>query len=425
MTKKTDSLFTGVLQEVNPGIKDLAKIRNALNLFLKKIDLKIKKQKISAKIFVGGSFAKNTLIKKDLYDIDIFLRFDKKYIKQDISSLTSKLLKGTKFTKLKGSRDYFKIKISPNIFFEIVPVIEVKRPQESLNITDLSYSHVNYVKKRIKSEKILNDIKITKAFCYANRCYGAESYIKGFSGYGLELLIYYYKGFMNFVKAVAKSKDKIIIDIEKRYKNKRSILMDINDSKLQSPMILIDPTYKQRNVLAALSDETFDKFKKVCKKFVKKPSIKHFELEKTDLKQVKNNAKAKKHEFILLEATTKKQEGDIAATKLLKFYNHLSKEVGKLFFIKKQGFNYGGKHAARFFFVVKSKKELVIRGPLTKQDKNVKKFKKAHKNISVKLGRIYAKEKIDFDLNQFIENWKRDNRVKIKDMYVSGFKVVE
>ncbi len=422
--QKTDSLFQEVLEKINPSVKDQTIIKKSLDLFLRKLELKKRKNKIKASIFVGGSFAKNTLIKKDVYDIDIFIRFDKKYIKQDISALTSKILKGNKFTTLKGSRNYFRIKINPKIFFEIVPVIEVKRPQEAGNITDLSYSHVNYVKRKVKSEKILNDIKLAKAFCYANQCYGAESYIRGFSGYGLELLVYHYKGFLPFVRAIAKSKNRIIIDLEKKYKNKRSILMDINASKLQSPIILIDPTFKQRNVLAALSDETFAKFQKACKKFVKKTTIKGFELEKTDIKQVKNAAKSKKQEFILLEGKTKKQEGDIAATKLLKFYKHLSKEVEKYFFIKKQGFNYGGKKAARFFFVAKSRKELVISGPLIKQDKNMKKFKKVHKNTFKKLGRIYAREKITYNLPKFIEKWKKDNKTKIKDMYISSLEII-
>ena len=38
--------------------------------------------------------------------------------------------------------------------------------------------------------------------------------------------------------------------------------MNLNASKLNSPIILIDPTYKQRNTLAALSNETFENFKK-------------------------------------------------------------------------------------------------------------------------------------------------------------------
>ena len=170
MAKKTDSLFREVLERVNPTEKDLFGIGKSLNSFIGKIENRRKKLRIKARIFVGGSFAKKTLIKKDIYDIDIFIRFNKKYQKHDISSLTKKILRNTGFITLKGSRNYFRIKAGPRIFFEIVPVMEVKNPREAGNITDLSYSHVNYIKRRIKSDKILDEIKIAKAFCYANRC---------------------------------------------------------------------------------------------------------------------------------------------------------------------------------------------------------------------------------------------------------------
>lgn len=54
-----------------------------------------------------------------------------------------------------------------------------------------------------------DEIKIAKAFCHATGCYGAESYIKGFSGYALELLIYHYKSFQSFVKAMTKVNEKV------------------------------------------------------------------------------------------------------------------------------------------------------------------------------------------------------------------------
>ena len=101
------------------------------------------------------------------------------------------------------------------------------------------------MKKKVKN-KMLKEIMLAKAFCHASKCYGAESYIQGFSGYSLELLIYYYKGFMKFAREIAKDngKNKIIIDIERFYKNKNEIMININSSKLQSPIILVDPTFK-------------------------------------------------------------------------------------------------------------------------------------------------------------------------------------
>ena len=187
---------------------------------------------------------------------------------------------------------------------------------------------MKYINKKIKNPKIINEIKIAKAFCYANGCYGAESYVQGFSGYSLELLVYYYGGFFKFIKAMSKiKKEKEIIDIEKHFKNKKNVLLDLNSSKLNSPVILIDPTYMQRNALAALSKETFEKFQEACRNFIKNPSINAFEICKIDIEKVKEKAKRAKREFILLKVKTNRQEGDIGGSKLLKFYNFLGKEI--------------------------------------------------------------------------------------------------
>ncbi len=325
MNKRVEDILSEVLERVEPSKQDLEKIKKSLKIFKEKIQSQIKKQKLDVVLFEGGSFAKNTLIKKDSYDIDIFIMFSEKFktktgnfcinssgsqIKgQNISKLTEKLLKGIKgISVVHGSRDYFQIRESKDFFIELIPVIRATDPKKAENITDLSYSHVKYINKKIKSQKILNEIKIAKAFCYATKTYGAESYINGFSGYSLELLIYYYKSFLNFIKTMTswnkkektgnffinssgkQTKEKIIIDIEKHYKKKENVLLDMNSSKLTSPIILVDPTYKQRNALAALSEETFEKFRQASKKFLNAPSIKCFEIEKTDLNKIKKQA---------------------------------------------------------------------------------------------------------------------------------------
>ena len=346
-----NKILKEVLIKVNPSEKDLNSINRFLKNFISELKKKFRVKKIDAEVFVGGSFAKKTLIKKGKYDVDIFVRFNEKY-GDEISNLTEKILRDTKrhFSTIHGSRDYFKINVEPSFFVEIIPVIKVKNPKEAGNITDLSYFHVDYIKKKLKTEKMLEEVRLAKAFCHANKCYGAESYINGFSGYALELLVCYYKGFFNFVKAMTRIKEKEIIDIEKLYKNKREIEMNMNSSKMISPIILIDPTYKERNALAALSDETFKEFKEACKKFIKKPSEKNFEEEKIDFEKIKKNAVKNKKEFVWIKARTDKQEGDIAGSKLIKFYRHLTEEVKKFYDIKSKGFEYNEKKRSRLFF---------------------------------------------------------------------------
>jgi len=444
MRKKINLILKEVLEKIKPPKEDLNFIETNLNEFLKEIKKRIKKNKLKAEIFIGGSFAKGTVISKDYYDVDIFMRFDKEY--KNISKLTKEILRGIKNVSIiHGSRDYFRIKKGPKFFIELVPVKKISKPSQAENITDLSYSHVNYIKKKIKNKNILNEIRIAKAFCYATNTYGAESYVNGFSGYGLELLVYYYGSFLKFIKTICKEakkskkgkniwskeyekkweemRKKIIIDIEKYYKNRQMVLFDVNASKLNSPIILMDPTCPQRNVLAALSNQTFNNFKKECKKFLKNPSIKSFEKKEINIEKIREQAEKKRLEFVLLESKTKKQSGDIAGTKLLKFFKHLEREISRFFEIKQRGFEYNGKKSATYYFAVESKKEILTSGPFVKDKKSVKAFRKKHKKIFTKAKRIYARDKIDFSLKEFISKWKRKYKKRLKEMSIISLKV--
>ena len=143
------------------------------------------------------------------------------------------------------------------------------------------------------------------------------------------------------------------------------------------------------------------------------------------MEKIKQDAKKKKYEFVLIEAKTEKQEGDVAGSKLIKFYKHLNSEIEKFFEIKKKGFNYNGKKSARYFFVVQKRKELLIHGPNVNDKKNVSAFKKKHKNTFVKKNRICVKKNVKVSLDKFIEVWTKKNKKKVKEMYVKGLKVLK
>ncbi|MBS3071131.1 nucleotidyltransferase domain-containing protein [Candidatus Pacearchaeota archaeon] len=421
-TKKTNSILKEVLSEAKPNKNEIKEIANRFKDFKVKLLEKIKKLKVHVEIFVGGSFAKKTLIRKKEYDVDVFLRFDKRH-RKEISELTEKILNGFNKTKIHGSRDYFMIKLGKNIIFEVIPVLKIKNPKEAENITDLSYFHVNYVRKKV-NPKVIDEIIIAKTFCHANGFYGAESYIKGFSGYGLELLIHHYGSFLKFIKTIAKTEDKLIIDTEKHFKNKQEIMMDLNTAKLASPIVLIDPTFKQRNALAALSYETFKEFRKKCKNFLKNPGKHFFEKKEIDFDKIRKNALKGKNEFLNIKTKTEKQEGDIAGSKLLKFYNFLEKEISKFFQIRNKGFVYEGGKTAKYFFVVKKKKEIVFHGPMLTDKKNVERFRKKHKKTFNKGKRIYAEEKFNLTLKKFLQNWKIHNKKRMQEMSVEIFDII-
>lgn len=418
--KNRKKILSKILFKISPSGSELKEMNGIINKFLKEITQRIKSENIGVQAFVGGSFAKGTVTKKDSYDADIFLRFDKKYSEKDYSALIKKILVNKQYETVHGSREYFRIKVRDNFYIEIVPVKKISRPEEAENTPDLSYSHVRYLKKAIKNPLVLEEIKVAKAFCFAKEVYGAESYIHGFSGYSLELLVNYYGGFVKMLKSLVKvGKEKLIIDIEKSYKNKKQVLLDVNESKLESPIILIDPTFKRRNVLAALSDETFRKFQNGAKKFLKNPSEKDFELKRIDFERIK-----KKDNSLIVEIYTSKEPGDVAGTKLLKFYKHFISEASKYFKISKKGFEYGQEQKARFFIVAMPKKEIILEGPLIIDKENCKKFRAGHKNVFEKKGRLFAREKINFSLEEFFESWGRKNSRRVKEMYITGLKKI-
>jgi tRNA CCA-adding enzyme len=425
--KKADNILKEVLLKVNPPREDIASIDRFLKGFVPELEKKLKGMRIDAQVFVGGSYAKGTMIKKGRYDIDVFIRFDEKYRGKDISKLAKNAIEKTKrkFSVIHGSRDYFHMDAEDNFYIEIIPVIKVRNPKEAENITDLSYFHVGYMKKKLKTEKLLEEIRIAKAFCHANSCYGAESYIHGFSGYALELLIYHYKTFLNFAKCIIKIKGKEIIDSEKLYRNKAEVMMNMNGAKTASPIIVIDPTYKERNALAALSEETFRKTKEACEKFLKNPTRESFETKKINLELIEKNANKSGAGFAVVVIKTDKQEGDIAGSKLVKFYNHLSNEVKKYYRVSNQGFEYDDKKGAQFFFVAKGKGDIIITGPDKKDQKNVDAFELKHEKTFVKGNRIYAKEKYEESVAEFIAEWKIKNNEKIEEMSITDLKIID
>ena len=67
-----------VLNKINPSKEEIKHIENFLKNFISLFEKKLKEKKIDAQVFVGGSFEKKTLIKKRLYDIDVFVRFEQK-----------------------------------------------------------------------------------------------------------------------------------------------------------------------------------------------------------------------------------------------------------------------------------------------------------------------------------------------------------
>ncbi|MAG91503.1 hypothetical protein CMO83_02405 [Candidatus Woesearchaeota archaeon] len=417
--KSIKSILEQAIQDIQPDKNYEKEIFNNLNLIIKKIN---KNQK-NIRAILGGSGAKGTWLRT--FDADIFVLFDYRKFndKSDkLSDYLERILKKKfRIIRLHGSRDYFQIK-QHGYTFEIVPILRIQKAEQAKNITDVSPLHSNWVKKH---KKLVNEIKLTKQFCQAQNVYGAESYIRGFSGYICEILTVYYGSFLNLIKNAAKWDDKVVIDAEKYYKGK-DVFKLVNTSKLVSPLIVIDPVQKDRNAAAALSNEKFGDFKVTARKFLKSPSNKFFVSKNLNLDF--QQSKSKNNKLVMAKLISLSGKIDIVGSKLLKIYEFLIKELkNNDFKIIKTEWEWDKKKDAIFYFLFDKKllsKTVEIQGPPAKLEYHVKNFKRIHKKTRIKSGKIYASDKREFlvpeDLlkniikNQFVKERCKSIKIYVK-----------
>ena len=418
--KKINLILRKQLGVIKPSAEELRILNELADALIIKLNKCLKGK---AEAFIGGSLAKGTLIKKERYDIDIFVRFNYKY-KSKGKEMSNELEKAVKFLDIRfqrihGSRDYLNLllynkKLKKKILFEIIPTLCIKKPIDAENITDLSFFHILYV-KRHTDKKIADEIRLAKSFCFSQGCYGAESHIQGFSGYALELLVIYFKTFANLIKNAStwSIKDKVVIDPKRFYKNKSNVLENLNESKLISPIILIDPTFKERNVCASVSEITFQKFLNACKKFLSKPSLEFFELKKINIAEYKKIAKNKKAKFSILSVYVKENVESIAASKLFKFFNFLRVVLKKNNFeIIKSEWEFFPKNKAKFYFIYKSASRIIVQGPPIEMMEHAKKFRKKYKQIFIKNKRLYAYAKPITDIKDLSKTISKEIKAK-------------
>jgi len=393
-----------ILEKIKPNTKERQELKEKVSGFINKLNKSLK----DAKTVLGGSGAKGTWLSGS-HDVDLFVLYPlNKYAEKsmELSNLLEKSLKKSfpklKISRVHGSRDYFKF-LYQDLNIEVIPILEIKKSEQAINITDVSPLHTKWVNKQ--SPKVKDGILLAKGFCKANSLYGAESYISGFSGYVLEILVSYYGSFEKLLKASLKWKSREVVDIEKFYP-KKDALFHLNKSKIQSPIIVVDPVDKNRNAAAALSNEKATLFKKLARKYLKKPSTKLFAKENTVLDKLKEEAKKKKQNLIYLVIKPLKGKRDVVGSKLLKAFNYLKKELDS-FIVKKAGWEWEEKDAVFYFLLAKEiLPEFEIRlGPPTEMKDFVKQFKKKNKLTYIEKDRVMAKIKNKHqNLDKFVNN---------------------
>lgn len=399
------------LKGIKPTPGETKRFQRVTAQFIKKLDSQLRNSK--AKAILGGSGEKDTWLAGS-HDIDIFVLFDhKKYREQSAilaDILEEKLKKAfPKLKRLHGSRDYFQVKYQ-NFLFEIVPILKIFKAEQASNITDISPLHAQWVKKSPKKTK--DETRLAKQFTKANNCYGAESYISGFSGYVLEILTIYYGSFEKLLNTALKWENKDIIDVEKHYHNRHEVFKQLNQSKLHSPLIVIDPVDKTRNAAAALNLEKFFLFKQKAAEFLAHPDIKFFEKEKITFKDLE---KQTLYNLVYLEISPLSGKEDVIGNKLLKTFYFLKKKLQN-FEIKEANWDWESKNKAIFYFILEKRQispYFIRAGPPLKLEKHVKDFKKKNKGVFEERGRVMAKIPFKhYHLKDYVKEVLKDKYVK-------------
>ncbi|MFA5142462.1 MAG: CCA tRNA nucleotidyltransferase [Candidatus Woesearchaeota archaeon] len=382
-------------------LKKLAKLHRGtgaehrIKPVLDKLNAAILKSRISADAIVGGSVAKGTYLPK--FDCDIFVRFDMKYVDKSISDLLEKILSVfPKVERVHGSRDYFKF-VSSGVEYEIIPVLHIDNAESAHNVTDVSPLHVTWVKKHING--MGDDVVLAKLFCKAQGTYGAESYINGFSGYMLEILVIHYGGFIGFLQGISKWKPKHVIDHSKFYANHEDVFSKMNKAKIESPLILIDPVQKDRNAASALSHENFAKMILAAKNYLSSPSVSYFKKVEFSLALIKKKAKECSGELVLVELSLETGKRDVVGSKIVKCFEHLRSELEKNEFkIIDCGWHWEKK--ALLWYIAYPKELPKLRshqGPMVySSTEDIKRFMDKHKSCRVENYRMICNVKRKF-----------------------------
>lgn len=378
-----------ILKEIKSSFKDDKGARKKADAFIKKIDTLLKKHNIKAKAILGGSFAKGTHLPGD-FDVDIFVRFDMKYKDEDISKILETAISTLHPSLVHGSRDYFQIE--NDLSFELVPVLNIKSPQEAKNITDMSPLHADWVKKNLKQEQ-KDEIRLSKLFCKSIGVYGAESYIRGISGHVLDILIVRYGSFLKLLVAATGWKKKTLIDLNDFYKGN---IRSMNRSKKESPIIVIDPISPERNAAAALGKEKFMIFKKKAREFLENPSKSFFKKKKITQKTLEKEKGDKK--LLIFKVKPQKGKDDVIGSKLLKVFTYIkNKFENNSFTLYSSGWHWDKKKGKAILWYY-ARYEMLERcfqrvGPPLDQQYHVELFRSKHKKTIEREGRIFAEVK--------------------------------
>ena len=297
-----------------PNHTQRKKVDKIANQVFSLVNQVAEKQKSVVSVHFGGSYAKETWTPEKI-DIDIFVKFKKTTTEKNFETIGKKI----GFDSLKKFKPYVRYSEHPfveanidGVGVNIVPCYDIKKG-EWKSAADRSTFHTEFMSEKLTGS-MKDDIRVLKCFLKINGMYGAEIAKQGFSGYVCEVLVYYLGSFENVLKKISKLDNNQMIGESPR--------------RFESPIVIIDPIDRNRNLGAAISIQNVTNFVLIARNFLKKNSISYFK-QKSKIRIPKELAK----NTLVVNFKYKKRSEDIIYGQIKRASNSIESQLIK------EGFN--------------------------------------------------------------------------------------
>jgi len=215
-----------------------------------------------------GSFAKGTLL-RDKWEIDVFVLYrgvGDEWVTSEGARLIRECL-GRRFPTVEkySQHPYVTVKLM-GLEADVVPALWLEKPRPRGLGVERTPFHTRYVLSRL-TPCLREDVMLLKSLLKGVGVYGAETRIRGFSGYLAELLVIAHGGFRPLLEAASQWRPPVYVDPEGLGYRAR-----LESRYPDSPIIVVDPVDPERNAAAAVSLESLATFILAARAYLEHPT---------------------------------------------------------------------------------------------------------------------------------------------------------
>lgn len=259
------NILSRVLKKIKPREEERRELSRAAEGILERVRVEAGKTGLDVRGILVGSSARGTWVSGE-HDLDVFLTFPEETTREELEriglSIARKVAEGARWEERYAEHPYIHA-FYDGYEVDLVPCFRVERASQIKSSVDRTPFHNEYISKNIKG--LEDEVLLLKQFMKGRGVYGSELKTHGFSGYLTELLIIYYRSFIEVLKAASTWKPGLVIDMGGH-----------GNVAPSDPLVMVDPTDPARNVAAALSIDQLGRFIDSARGFLESPAEEYF-----------------------------------------------------------------------------------------------------------------------------------------------------